>query len=118
MHELGVVFYVIKDVNAIAKENNISKVASVTLQIGEVSGVVPHLLEDCFKWAAAKEPVMADSKLNIEEIKAVTFCEDCHGEYETVKYAKVCPHCGSSNTYLLSGNEFIIKEIEVYDETD
>ena len=27
-------------------------------------------------------------------------------------YAKICPHCGSSATYLLEGNGFSIKEIE------
>lgn len=116
MHELGVVFYVIKDVKAIAIENGINKVHSVTLEIGEVSGVVHHLLTDCYKWAIKKEPVLADSELIIEEIKAVTFCEDCKNEYETVKYAKICPFCGSEHTYLVRGNEFNIKEIEVYDE--
>lgn len=118
MHELGVVFYVIKDVKAIAEENGISKIHSVTLEIGEVSGVVHHLLEDCFKWACSKEPLMDGCKLIIEEIKAVTYCEDCGQEYDTVKYAKICPFCQSEHTYLVRGNEFNIKEIEVYDETD
>ena len=32
-------------------------------------------------------------------------------EYETVTYGKICPNCGSEHTYLLKGNEFMIKEI-------
>ena len=36
--------------------------------------------------------------------------------YETVKYGRTCPHCGSGETYLLTGNECIIKEIEAETE--
>lgn len=36
MHELGVVFYVIDDVEKVAKENNVQRVHSVTLEVGEV----------------------------------------------------------------------------------
>lgn len=113
MHELGVVFYVIRDVKKVAEENAVEKVESVTLEIGEVSGVVHHLLEDCWKWAVKKEPIMESAQLLIEEIPAVTHCEACGADYETVKYAKICPHCGSDRTYLIQGNEFNIKEIGV-----
>lgn len=114
MHELGVVFYVIKDVREVAEENAVEKVASVTLEIGEVTGIIPEYLTDCFDWAKKKEPVMEEAKLVIEQIDAVSFCEDCEREYPTVQYAKICPHCGSEHTYLLRGNEFLIKEIGVY----
>ena len=46
-------------------------------------------------------------------MKAVTYCEDCKKEYETVKYGKICPYCKSERTYLLRGNEVMIKEIVV-----
>ena len=116
MHELGVVFYVIKDVKKVAEEENISKVDSITLEIGEVSGVIHSYLTDRFEWAKKKEPILENCELKIETIKAVTRCEDCGEDYETVKYAKICPKCGSENTYLLTGNEFVIKEIGVLDE--
>lgn len=113
MHELGVVFYVIKDVKQVAEENQIEKVDVVTLEIGEVSGILHDYLTDCWNWARKKEPVLAEAELVIETIPAVTYCEDCGEKYETVKYAKICPHCGSEHTYLLTGNEFVIKEIGV-----
>ncbi|MBE5901789.1 MAG: hydrogenase maturation nickel metallochaperone HypA [Lachnospiraceae bacterium] len=113
MHELGVVFYVVKDVKNVAEENNVEKVNSVTLQIGEVSGIIHDYLIDCWNWARKKEPVMEEAEMFIEQIDAVTFCEDCKKEYGTVEHGKTCPHCGSENTYLVRGNEFLIKEIEV-----
>lgn len=113
MHELGVVFYVIRDVSEVARNNNVHRVESVTLQIGTVSGILPDYLVDCWNWARKKEPLLSTAELKVEPIEAVTFCEDCKEEYDTVKYAKICPYCGSERTYLLTGNEFLIKEIGV-----
>ena len=41
MHELGVVFSVIDNVKRVAKENEANHINRVTLQIGEVSTVIP-----------------------------------------------------------------------------
>ena len=114
MHELGVVFYVIDDIEKVAKENNVDRVHSVTLEIGEVSAVIPEYLIDCWNWAVKKHEILADCELRIERIDAVTYCEDCQKNYSTVEHGKICPYCKSENTYLLRGNEFNIKEIEVY----
>ena len=115
MHELGVVFHCIKQINEIAAENNVKRLNSVTIQIGEVSTVIPHLFEDCWNWAIKKEPVLQNSTLIIEKIDAVTHCEDCLKDYPTVQYGKTCPHCGSEHTFLLRGNEIYIKQIEAVD---
>jgi hydrogenase nickel incorporation protein HypA/HybF len=112
MHELGVVFHVIDNVKEVCTENNLTQVSSVTIQLGKVSAVIPSYLKDCWKWAVNREELMKDCELVIEPIEAITFCEDCKQEYDTIKHGKTCPHCGSEHTYLLQGNEFMIKEIE------
>ena len=116
MHELGIVFHIIKTVEDACRDNAILRVSSVTLQLGEVSGVVPHYLEDAWRWASSKNPLVAGSELRVEEIPAVTYCEDCKKTYETVAHGKTCPHCGSSRTYLVQGQEVMVKEIETPDE--
>lgn len=112
MHELGIVFHIIKTVDRIGEENKLSAVSSVTLELGEVSGVVDRELTDCWNWAVKKSELMKDARLAIEKIKAYTRCEDCGGVYETVTYGRTCPFCGGGNTFLKSGNEINIKEIE------
>jgi len=112
MHELGVVFHVIDQIEELADENQLREVSTVTLQLGEVSSVIPSYLIDCWNWAVKKHELMKDCALHVEKIDAVTYCEDCQKTYETVKYGKTCPHCGSGHTYLIQGNEFLIKEIE------
>lgn len=113
MHELGIVFHIIREVKKVAQENGGGHISKVVMNIGEVSTVVPYYLEDCWKWAVEKEEMMRGCELEICTVPAVTFCEDCKGEYSTVTYAKKCPYCGGENTWLLRGNEVEIKEIEV-----
>ena len=116
MHELGIVTHVIRTLEEVAEENNVVKIGSVTLSVGEVSGVVPEQMIDCWNYFKKRHPVLAESQLKIETIPAVTYCEDCTRTYETVRYGKICPHCGSEHTYLLEGNECSIKEIEAETE--
>ena len=117
MHELGVVFHVIDDVEKVARENNVEHIKSVTLELGEVSMVIPRYLIDCWNWARKKEAVTEHAKMYIETLEAITYCEDCHGQYRTIDYGKTCPYCHSENTYLLRGNEFNIKEIGIYEDS-
>lgn len=118
MHELGIVFHIIEQVNKLAIENDVKHIASVTLEVGEVSAVIPYFVEDCWNWAVKKETVLKNAKIKIEQIDAVTYCEDCGKTYSTVEHAKICPHCGSEHTYLLKGNEVCLKEIEAIDDDD
>jgi len=111
MHELGIVFHIIKTVERVGEENQLTMVSSVTLQLGEVSGVVHTELADCWKWAVKKTELLKNAELLIETIPAVTFCESCDTTYETVQHGRICPHCGSERTYLVQGNEINLKEI-------
>ncbi len=113
MHELGVVFHVIDECEKIAEQNKVNHIDSVTIELGTVSGVIDKYLVDCWNWAVSKHENMTKCELKIEKIKAITHCEDCGKDYNTIIYGKTCPHCQSSNTYLLQGNEFNIKEMEV-----
>ena len=115
MHELGLVNYVVKQVSKIAEENNVTKVGSVTLEFGEVSGIVTSYLYDYWNWYTKKFPLFDGAKLLCETIPAITWCDDCKKTYPTVQYGKTCPYCGSGNTWLQQGNEMNIKQIEVED---
>ena len=116
MHELGIVYHIIRDVENVARVNGVRRVSSVTLLLGEVSGVVPDLLLDAWRWAADKKPVTRGAELVVEPVEAVTHCEACGRDYGTVEHGKTCPHCGSGETYLLQGQEVMIKQIETPDE--
>lgn len=115
MHELGIVFHCIKEIHKIAEENNVLEVRSVTVEIGEVSTVIPYYFKDCWNWAVKKETILKNCEIKIETIPAITHCNDCGKEYKTVEFGKICPFCDSEHTFLLQGNEILIKEIEAVD---
>ena len=118
MHELSIVSYVVRQVEGIARENGASQVSSVTLEFGEVSGIVPQFIEDCWKWYMPKTELMRSARLVSETIPAVTQCQACGRQYETVRYGRTCPHCQSPDTYLVQGSEMMIKEIEAVEADD
>ena len=96
MHELSIVTHVAKTLDEIALENNLKKIGSVTLEIGEVSGIMTDYFEDCWNYFKVKHPLLKESILKIEMVPAITFCEDCKQD-------------------LVEGNECNIKEIEAED---
>ena len=63
MHELGIVFHVIKSVEEVGRQNCLTRVSAVTLEIGEVSGVVPSYLTDCWDWAVKKSDLLRGAEL-------------------------------------------------------
>ena len=118
MHELGLVNYAVKEVDKFAKENGITNIKTVTLEFGEVSGIISSYLYDYWDWYTKKYHLLEGAKLRCEEIPAVTWCDDCKITYSTVTYGKKCPHCGSPDTYLLTGDQVIIKDISAVFEQD
>ena len=112
MHELGIVFHLIKMVDKVGEQNSLTSVSRVTLTLGEVSGVIPDYLADCWKWAAEKDDLVRGSELVVEEAPAVTLCNACGRTYGTVAHGKICPHCGSPDTVLASGDEVELTSIE------
>jgi len=112
MHELGIIVHVTKVLEQVAEENQVTEIGSVTLEIGEVSGVVPEYLTDCWAYYRRKFPLIEHAEMKIETLPAVTYCEECRQTYPTVRYGRQCPHCQSWSTFLLKGNECGIKEIE------
>ncbi len=116
MHEMGIILNLAKTLDETAEEENIIEIGKVTLQVGEVSGIVTDYFVDCWNYFKRRHEVLKNSELVLETIPAVTYCSSCEKTYETVKYGKECPYCHSGETWLVRGNECIIKEIEAQTE--
>ncbi len=112
MHEMGIVVHLAKTLDEMAAQKKLTKIARVTLQVGEVSGIVTALFTDAWEYFKKKNAILKDCTLVMETIPAVTWCDNCRKTYETVKYGRKCPYCHLDETWLLQGNECIIKEIE------
>ena len=113
MHELGIVVHVIKQVEKLAEENHVKSVVELTLEVGEVSGVVKQYFVDAFEWAKKRTTYMKETKLNYIVIEGISYCQDCKETFKTTEYGKTCPKCGGGNTYLVTGRDVAIKDIKV-----
>jgi len=110
MHELGIMFHVVKKVEAIVRENRLTEVEALVLQIGELSPVVPHYIRACYP-AAVDGTIMQNTRLEIETLPANARCKSCGQVYNLIEQRKVCPSCGAEEFEILCGREFNIKEI-------
>ena len=119
MHELGIVFEIQKRVTAVAEENGLalSDIAQVVVEVGEASTIVPRYLKEC--WPAATDGTeMEHAELVVEILIAKVRCKKCGEVYEYLKNNKKCPVCGAWECTMVTGQEFNIKEIAVFEEED
>ena len=116
MHELGIVFEIQKRVSAVAEENGLalSDIAQVVVEVGEASTIVPRYLKEC--WPAATDGTeMQDTELVVEILVAKVRCKRCQTVYEYLRNDKKCPACGAWECVMVTGQEFNIKEISVFE---
>jgi len=110
LHELGVVIEVIKTVENFAKRNEVTKIDTLVLQIGELSSMIPKYIQACYP-AAVDGTLLQDTKLEIEILPGNAICKECNKVFNLIENKGKCPNCGSKDLEILCGKEFMIKEI-------
>lgn len=113
MHELGLMDAVIRTVGRIIKEENLKHVRKIVLEVGELSGVVPHFITDCYE-AVVADTQYQDTELVIEIVPGIARCNDCHIEFKIDIEELCCPVCYGKNLTPIEGKDLTIKEIEAY----
>ncbi len=113
MHELGIVYEVIKIVDQFAVANDLTRVDKIILEIGQLSQTIPHFVEACYPAAVCDTPYH-ETKLEIIVLPAMGECQACHEHFNVVDNRKICPSCQAEAFRLISGREFNIKEVVAY----
>ena len=75
MHELGIADAICKTVTRIVGENGVEHLRSVTVEVGDLSGVVPRFLLDCWE-AVTAGSALAGVRLLLHAVPATARCED------------------------------------------
>ena len=95
MHELGILDAMIHTIEDVVREEGAEEVERIVLDVGELSGVVPRYLEEC--WPAARyKTSMEETELEVCVVPGIVKC---------------CPMCEGQQMEILSGNDLMIKEI-------
>ena len=111
MHELGLCDALLRMIRKIMAEEELTQVSKVTLEVGELSGVLPKYMYDCWE-AVIDGTEFQETKLAIEEIPGVARCLDCNAEFHSNAEILRCPVCSGNKLMPLEGRDMTIKEIE------
>ena len=112
MHELAVCQDIIAQVENIAREHKAQAVYQVTVEIGPLSGVEAALLKAAFPIASAGT-LAENAKLEINDIPVKVKCRSCGETSAATTNNLTCRHCGNWQTDVISGDEMLLKRIEL-----
>lgn len=113
MHELGVICSVLKTLEGIMEEEHLTHIEKIVLQVGELSGMIPSYVQECFP-AATYKTKFEQLQMEMEVVEGIVLCNRCGEKFNGYRHNLKCPKCGAEDLTPLSGREFIIKEIHGY----
>ena len=117
MHELSIAQSLMQLVLAEAEKANARKVLTVSLKVGELTGVVPDSLFFCFE-LLSKSTIAENAKIIIEKVPLRGYCSQCKDSFAITQNRYQCTTCGNTHIDLTSGRELQIDHLEIEDETD
>jgi len=112
MHELAITQSV---VDMVVERTAGRQVATVHLQVGQLSGVVPDAMQFCYELAAAGTP-LEGSSLDIDHTAGTAHCRTCDGDFEVDQLILLCP-CGSADVRIVTGQELLVTSVEMVVES-
>jgi hydrogenase nickel incorporation protein HypA/HybF len=108
MHELSLAENVVSIVSKDAAQKGLTRVATIEVEVGEVSGVLAHALKEAFP-VAARGTMLQGAKLTVVFIPARVICNRCQREYGPTHEGWSCPGGGAQDVSLVSGEELDVK---------
>lgn len=115
MHELSICQNIIAQVTQVAEQNNALSVTRIIIDLGPLSGIEAPLLQQAFPIASAGT-IARDALLETHTLPIRIRCNICANENEASINQLLCRRCGSWQTTLLSGDEMLLKSIELEKE--
>ena len=112
MHELSVCLALLEQVERVAAENDATDVSRIVVTIGPLSGVEAELLRNAYPLAVAGT-IAENAELEIEAAGIVVRCNECGAETEAQANRLLCGACGDYRTNLVSGDEMILRRVEL-----
>jgi hydrogenase nickel incorporation protein HypA/HybF len=112
MHEISIISSLIQQIETLLENKPYTKVLTITLEIGTMSGVVPDALEFAYE-VCSKGTRVDGAKLAIIPVPVTAKCQTCLAEFCLESYCFSCPHCNNQDLKIISGYELKVKEMEV-----
>jgi hydrogenase nickel incorporation protein HypA/HybF len=112
MHELSIMQSALSLALDQARQAGASRVHTIRLRIGVLSGVVPDALEFAFE-ALAPGTLAEGAKLAVEHVPARFWCATCAREFQSDDMFAECPDCHRLSGELRAGREMELASLEI-----
>ncbi len=110
MHELSVCRALLQQVTDIAEEHHAEEIKVIRLKIGPLAGIENELLLRAFP-LVAHGTAAQHATLEITSMPVTILCQDCEEKSDVEINRLTCPHCNSSATQLISGDEMMLDSV-------
>ena len=117
MHELSVCQSIVKQALDVANRHSAHSISRIDLAIGPLAGIDIQLLQHAFPLASAGT-LAENAELTTETLPLKIRCLSCFLESTAQPNRLLCEHCGDWHTQVISGDEMLIKSIELETEED
>ncbi|MCI4677453.1 hydrogenase maturation nickel metallochaperone HypA [Rhodoblastus acidophilus] len=112
MHEMSLTESVVEILCEEAHRQGFSRVRTVWLEIGELSGVEPDAMEFCFD-VVTRGTLAEGARLEIVRTAGQGWCLACEKDVALAERFGACPECGGHKVQMTAGDEMRVKELEV-----
>ncbi|KKM66127.1 hypothetical protein LCGC14_1484290 [marine sediment metagenome] len=121
MHEFAFAMNIFKVAEATAIKYKAKRISEVLLEIGELTLIVPEMLQRSFEMAT-KGSIAEGAKLIIQIIPGKIKCRECEkiSRVSITEEAQLtglqlfqCSHCLSKNTEIIEGKKANVKNIKI-----
>lgn len=110
MHEYSLARALLREVAAQAEAAGADCVRSVSVSVGEFSGVEPELLRGAFD-ELREHTCAAGAELQIERVELMAACSGCGMEFPVSGFRFVCPRCAHGEVRIIRGDELRLESL-------
>lgn len=112
MHELAVTKSIIGLLRDYCLQHKIARLHEAVLVVGALTTYASDSLQFYYGLLAKEDALLQGSRLTVKRVEPLIHCSAC-GKDESIDDPLMffCPSCSSSDVTVLSGREFMIKEI-------
>ncbi|OAG26908.1 hydrogenase maturation nickel metallochaperone HypA/HybF [Thermodesulfatator autotrophicus] len=112
MHETSLVIAMCTQIEEMIRAQKAQKVVSITVRVGEFSGVEEEAFNFAFEVYKKEHPLFRETTLKLERVPALKKCLNCGEEFKEL-YQRSCPRCQKEEITYSGGDELEIAKLEL-----
>ena len=112
MHEVGLMQSALALAVEQTESQGLSKIHKISLNVGELSGVVPEALEFAFEFVSAGTPAEG-AQLTLNTVHTLCYCRHCRREFHPMSWIYKCPHCNRLSSDIREGKDLELASLEI-----